>query len=156
MAKRTNKLINPFQAYYSGQITWRKFIPGIAWFFILLILLCLPGKDLPPGNDWLNAIYFDKWVHIGLFGLLASLFMAPVFAAALPTGKKSIYIILIATVLSAWGLATEWIQDRLIAGRSFDLYDWMADTIGCVAAIFFTWYFFSATRDTNIADNAVN
>ena len=52
----------------------KRFIPGIAWFFVVLVLLCLPGKDIP-GTSWLDKIFFDKWVHAGIFGLLALLFM---------------------------------------------------------------------------------
>src|SRR6478672_5501393 len=93
MIKTINKILAPLQRYYSGQLTGKKFIPGIAWFFILLVLLCLPGDDLPDSDWWLDKIYFDKWVHTGLFGLLAALFMAPVFASR-PSKKKKMAICL--------------------------------------------------------------
>ena len=43
------------------------FSPGIGWLIICTILLTLPGTSFPK-EDWLDKIWFDKWVHIGLFG----------------------------------------------------------------------------------------
>ena len=105
------------------------FIPGIAWFFLVLTLICLPKSDLPVTNDWLEKIFFDKWVHLGMFAILAFLFMAPVGKHPFPTSKKKhIFLrLLLATV--CWGLATECIQLG-IPGRSFDWIDWVADSVG--------------------------
>lgn len=146
MTKTINKIIRSLQIYFSGKLSGKKFIPGIVWFFILFFILCIPGKDLPEGNDWLNKIYFDKWVHVGLFGLLAGLFMAPFFAADLPLKKKWIYVIIIAFGVILWGLATEFIQHAYIEGRSFDLFDWMADTCGTIIAFFLSKSFFLNPR----------
>ena len=143
--KMINKMIGPVQIYYSGKLTARKFIPGIAWFFILLVLLCIPGSELPKASDWLEKIYFDKWVHIGLFGVLAILFMAPVLAAHPPLMKKWTYIIFIASGVILWGLITEFIQHYFIAGRSFDMFDWMADTCGVIIAVYLSRHFFLTT-----------
>lgn len=138
MYKNINKFFNAYQKYFSGELTVKKFMPGIAWFFILLALLCLPGSNIPPVNDWMHKIYFDKWVHIGLFGLLATLFMAPVFGSQLPLRKKWIIIFLISSSIICWGYITEEIQHNFIEGRSFDPGDWLADSFGTVLAIFFT------------------
>ena len=134
------RIIFYIQDFFSGDITFKKFLPGIAWFFILLVLLCLPARDLPKSNDWLEKIFFDKWVHMGLFGVLAFLFMAPVFTTTLSPLNKWLCIIVIATLVSAWGLTTEFIQHYLISGRSFDKFDWVADTVGALLAIFITTY----------------
>jgi VanZ family protein len=79
---------------------------------------------------------------MGLFGLLAMLFMAPVYASELPLKKKYIYIVIIAMAVSLWGLVTEYIQDSFIEGRSFDIYDWVADTCGSIISIFLAKYIF--------------
>lgn len=117
--------------------TVKKFIPGIAWFFLILILICLPGSTIPPVDTWLNEIYFDKWVHAGLFALLTFLFIYPV--STLPFGllaKKNIAIkICIAACI--WGLTTEFIQKFFIPGRSFDIFDLAADSLGILTA--YTW-----------------
>lgn len=146
MAKAINKLIARMQVYFSGKLTGKKFIPGIAWFFVTLILLCLPGKDLPKTDWWLDKIYFDKWVHTGLFGLLAILFTAPVFGSLKTVKRKWTYVLIIAFAVSAWGLMSEFIQYAFIEGRNFDLFDWAADSFGTLLGLFISKYFFLTPR----------
>ncbi|MEO7768828.1 MAG: VanZ family protein [Ferruginibacter sp.] len=117
------------------QINTSRFIPGIAWFFVVLVLLCLPGNDVPSIN-WLSKIYFDKWVHTGIFGLLALLFMLPLAISPMEKKEKLHYFIRIAIATSLWGLTTEFIQKFWIDGRSFDLFDWAADSLGAGIAFF--------------------
>ena len=116
-------------------ISIKKFIPGIAWFFLVLILICLPGDDLPKTDDWMSAIYFDKWVHTGLFSVMAFLFMMPLKNIDTPLTKKNNTAIKICIALSIWGLTTEFIQKYFIVGRSFDLWDWAADSVGILLAL---------------------
>jgi VanZ family protein len=112
----------------------KKFIPGIAWFFLVLVLICLPGEDIPSVNDWLSRIYFDKWVHTGLFAVLTFLFMFPYLRSALSKQQKWQYCLKIMMAACIWGLATEFIQKFFITGRSFDLFDWSADCLGALIA----------------------
>ncbi len=111
------------------KVSFRKLLPGIAWFFIILVLTCLPGSDLPKMR-WLNKIYFDKWVHLGMFSILVFLFSFPFFKSHLLLGKKINYFLWIAITASLWGLAIEFIQKYFVVGRSFDLLDWAADSLG--------------------------
>ncbi|MEP7144899.1 MAG: VanZ family protein [Ferruginibacter sp.] len=115
------------------QISISKFIPAIAWFFVVLILICMPGKDIP-STHWLDKIYFDKCVHTGIFGLLALLFMLPVALSPVKHKEKIQYFIVIAIATSIWGLTTEFIQKYWVPGRSFDLFDWAADSLGAFIA----------------------
>lgn len=119
------------------KISFKKFIPGIAWFFVVLVLICLPGSDLPTVDTWLNVIYFDKWIHVGIFCLLAFLFMQPVVRSAFGYAVKLHYCIRIAIATIVWGLTTEFIQKFFIAGRSFDLFDWASDSFGAILAFGF-------------------
>ena len=113
-----------------------KFVPGIAWFFIALVLLCMPSDNIPEVN-WLDKIFFDKWVHFGVFGLLALLFMLPVAFAPMDSREKLHYFIRVALATSVWGLSTEFIQKYMVTGRSFDLWDWAADSLGALAALIY-------------------
>ena len=113
----------------------KSFIPGIAWFFLVLILICLPGSKIPTVETWLNDIYFDKWVHAGLFGMLVFLFIYPIYKKlTLPSQTKKIWAIKIALVAVIWGLTTEFIQKFFIPDRSFDIYDLAADSFGILVA----------------------
>ena len=113
------------------------FIPGIAWFFLLLVLICLPGSKIPPVETWLNDIYFDKWVHTGLFAVLVFLFIHAVFRLQIPMAAKKNLATKIALASIVWALTTEFIQKFFIPGRSFDGYDVFADALGILIA--YTW-----------------
>ena len=123
-------------------ISYKKFIPGIAWFFLVLILICLPKDDLPITDDWMSAIFFDKWVHAGLFCILAFLFMMPFCKSNLTHKNKWNTVIKIALAVIVWGLTTEFIQKFFIPGRAFDLWDWLADSLGVILAVVVCWKFY--------------
>lgn len=112
-------------------------MPGIAWFFIVLVLICMPGKDLP-GNSFLEMINFDKMVHAGIFGLMVILFVRPIAMSNISATEKRKYYIQITIFTILWGLATEFIQKYLVTGRDFDLWDFVADAVGCSIACWFS------------------
>ena len=113
----------------------KRFLPGISWFFILLVLLCIPGTDLPQAKDWMQKLYLDKWVHTGLFAILSFLFMKPVTTSDISITAKWRIIILIAIATSLWGLSTEFIQESFVRGRNFEWLDWAADSMGALIAL---------------------
>jgi VanZ family protein len=115
-------------------IPFKKYIPGIAWFFLVFFLICLPGNQFPKTDDWLKLIYFDKWVHCGLFGILAFLWMKPFALSDIVPLQKLNFAIKIAVAVSVWGLTTEYIQKYFIPFRSFDWWDWAADSLGALLA----------------------
>ena len=120
------------------QIPIKKFIPGILWFLIVLVLICLPQQDIPEMNNWslwLEKIHFDKWVHAGMFGMLAFLFIFPFQKSTISSATKWKYFIWISIIVSFWGLTTEFIQ-LIVPGRSFELMDWAADSFGAFTALF--------------------
>jgi VanZ family protein len=114
-----------------------KFIPGIAWFFLVLVLVCIPGYDLPKVDNWLIEINFDKFIHVGLFAVLAYLFILPLTKTTLSAKEKWHYGIKIAIATAVWGLTTELIQKFFIPGRSFNLTDWAADGFGGLIALLY-------------------
>jgi VanZ family protein len=123
----------------------KKFIPGIAWFFLILIAVCIPGENLPKVDNWLIKIDYDKLIHMGLFAVLAFLFMYPTVKSSLSVKEKWHYCIKIALATIVWGITTELLQKYFIQGRSFSFADWLADSIGGVAALIFCKkYYFKA------------
>lgn len=122
-------------------VLFKKFIPGIIWFFVVLVLIWIPGKDLPH-SEFLFKIDFDKFVHVGIFGLLALLFCWPFYNTTIARNKKLRYFIIIALLTSAFGYATELIQKYWAEGRSYDLMDWLADSAGALGAFIFCRIFF--------------
>lgn len=116
--------------------SFKRFIPGIAWFFLVLYLVCLPGSAIPSAG-WMQDINIDKAVHIILFGTLVFLFCWAIAVPSTNNGARLSYFLKIAMAVSLWGLATEFIQKFYIPGRSFDLLDWAADSCGALIAWFF-------------------
>lgn len=112
------------------------FIPAFVWFIIANILFLMPGEDVP-AISFLDEIYFDKWVHAGLFFGL-------VFLTALPylktqrLSKKLLIKISITFIL--YGVLIEFLQRYVAIDRDYDVYDMIADSIGCVlGAIAVNW-----------------
>ncbi|MGC4101391.1 VanZ family protein [Ferruginibacter sp.] len=131
----------------SKAIGIKKFIPGIAWFFVVLTLVCIPGEDLPKPDNWMIQIDYDKLIHVGIFGFLAFLFMFPVGQSAAFSNKaKWYYFIKIALATIVWGYTTEVLQKFFIPGRSYDLTDWLADSIGGVLAMIFCRFYYLRKR----------
>lgn len=105
-----------------------------AYLIFITFLFCLPGSALPK-NSWLDKIWFDKWVHIGLFAILC--FMACwVWSGA----KNRVFVIRLLIAAAVYGLCIEFIQDQFIPNRSFDAGDWIADGVGAVLGIFIWRY----------------
>jgi len=111
------------------------YTPAFIWWLIVLVLMCTPGNDLPELGSWTELIKLDKIIHVGIFSLMGYLFMRPVYKRDLPAAQKQNYFLKIAICISLWGITTEFIQHFWIPGRSFDLWDWVADTIGAFLAI---------------------
>jgi VanZ family protein len=119
------------------KLSFKKFIPGIAWFFVITYLLCLPGNEVPKISWTAKIPLFDKWVHAALFGGLTFLFCWPFYRSSFNAKERLHYFIKIAISASILGLAFEFIQKYFIAGRDYDLLDWAADSLGALIAYWF-------------------
>jgi VanZ family protein len=113
------------------------FVPGAIWLIITFILLVLPGSDIPQAS-FLDLIYFDKWVHIGMFGILTFLWCLPF----LKTEKASVKLFIeIAACTVIYGVLMEYAQKYLAVDRDFDPLDIIADCVGSMLSLFWITYF---------------
>ncbi len=121
-----------------------KFLPATGWFFVVLWLICLPADDMPKIKNaftlFLEQIHFDKIVHFFMFGIMMALFGLPFILKNGANSLKTLAIITFLVIL--WGLGTEFIQHYFTRGRSYDLYDWAADSVGALAALCFSYFAF--------------
>ncbi|MBL7721584.1 MAG: VanZ family protein [Chitinophagaceae bacterium] len=106
-------------------------LPAIGWLIICTVLLVLSGSAFPE-EDWLSKIWFDKWVHIGLFTIMVVL-----WCWGFQKKLKEKYILVTAAVL-AYGIAMEFVQQHFIVNRSFDIGDIVADAVGCLIGHWFS------------------
>ncbi|HEX7846794.1 MAG TPA: VanZ family protein [Chitinophagaceae bacterium] len=110
-----------------------------AIFFLMLftVLLTLPGSAFPKEN-WLDKIWFDKWVHIGMFTILVALWCWVMLDLFKQHPKLKNFFVLITVLFIGYGIAIEFIQLNFVKNRSFDTGDIIADIIGCLAGWIFS------------------
>jgi len=117
--------------------------PMVRWLVLtlytaLVFYLCFLPSDEVKSNDFLDKIFFDKWVHLFMyFGMWTLMVWAPKGKGFLKTNRTQSFISA-AIVSLAIGILIEFIQDTPFVGRGKDIYDVMADLAGIVLA-YFAW-----------------
>lgn len=106
------------------------------WALVILVLCGIPGHDLPHVS-FLELLQFDKWVHAGIFFILGILLIRGFRLLR----KASIFrhypdLMAVACGMGYGGLL-EILQGTIFVDRSADLYDFIANTFGCVMAMIF-------------------
>lgn len=114
---------------------FRHFFPGLSLFIIVTVLLCLPGSDLPGGWFSAHIPQFDKLVHIGLFTALCLSISYPIRYSNQDKTRQRQYLLLIALGGIVYGTVMELVQKYWVTGRSFEIYDILADSMGCLLAL---------------------
>jgi VanZ family protein len=122
------------------------FVPGFLFLGISLFLLTLPGSSVPSGWFFIHIPQFDKIVHIGMFGMLCILFHFPAFTSSLSGKQKTTWYWLVSIAGIVYGVAMEFVQRDLVANRSFEGADILADMVGCLGALAISASFFRQER----------
>lgn len=99
---------------------------AVLWTLLIFIGCFTPGKELPR----VDVPFFDKWTHLVMFGLFTFLWLC---AYPVISSRLFFRLFLIATVL---GGLIELLQGYFTAlGRSMDIMDAIADSVGAVLGI---------------------
>ncbi len=113
----------------------KNYWPVLAWSLIILILTGIPVAEMPKvGNlwDWIGS---DKLAHFFLFAIYFYLLIKSTSKQLklerLPVSVL-IYLLLIGIIFA--GL-TEVLQDTLFINRNGNIYDFVANVIGCMAGL---------------------
>ena len=104
----------------------------LGYFLLINILFYLPGSAFPKDNI-LTRIYFDKWVHLGIFAALVFLWRSAFHF------RFRGYHALILLAAMVYGMLVELIQDRWVTNRSYDPYDFLADVAGSFLGLYVWW-----------------
>lgn len=112
------------------RIQIKSFWPAVLGLIVATLLFCLPGEEFPEAG-WLEQIHLDKIVHVGLFFLLVVIWCLPIQSRAKNKAQVNLYVTL---AFIMYGVIIEVIQLNFIPHRSFDVFDIVADTVGCFAA----------------------
>jgi VanZ family protein len=112
----------------TSNLHYFRYIILTSYFIVLNILFFLPGSAFPKEN-WLDKMWFDKWVHIGLISVFAILCCWAIKV------KHRFGLLMIFIILSVYGILIEIIQEQWITYRSFDIGDWVADIAGALLGL---------------------
>jgi glycopeptide antibiotics resistance protein len=117
------------------QAGWlRSRITAIAWWLIMCVLFILPGSAFPKQN-WFSAVYFDKWIHFGLFMGLVFLWSSAFDYFSSRTKMTLLYAFI-------FGIVVEVVQQLFVSNRSFDVIDILTDVTGALAGVMlFRWVY---------------
>ena len=105
------------------------------WAVIILILTVLPGNYFPQISSFWELLSLDKLIHVSIFA---------VFSLLLIRGfkKQNKYLFLLSNYKASglfvgiiYGSLTEIIQYILNNGRHYSLYDFLANSIGCIVGL---------------------
>lgn len=113
------------------------FIPAISWLIISVGLLTIPGSAFPKEN-WLDKIWFDKWVHIGMFAIMVTLWCWGMLKLYSVSTRLRTVFIWIGLLCLSYGIGMEFVQKYFINNRSFDEGDIIADAVGCTLGVLFS------------------
>ncbi|MDO8953203.1 MAG: VanZ family protein [Draconibacterium sp.] len=108
----------------------------LLWLVIICYALFIPAHALPLG-PFCRIPYFDKMVHFGLFFVFCLLLLRPFKRLQL---KHYLLAPLISIILSA---LLEFSQHVLSNSRSSDIKDFIANSMGVIAAVVFFYLFVS-------------
>ncbi len=109
------------------------------WTLMILVACLIPGRDVPD----VDVPFADKWVHFIIFAgfsfLWTCTFKQTSWRAGLTTGILSVLL----------GYAVELLQGSGITeGRSYDLYDLLADSVGGMLGLLLFFLLYRHARQT--------
>jgi len=98
------------------------------WATAILVVSVMPAEDLPALHIWEP----DKVMHAAVYGLLT--WLVWLMLQHRHRNRRPLKNVMYAVALCiAYGFCIEWIQ-KMLPTRLFDLYDALANTIGCALA----------------------
>jgi VanZ family protein len=115
----------------------RFILPAIGWLIFTTILLTLPVSAFPKDRWIIKIPMLDKWIHIGLFSIMAVLFCWGYYKMKF-SGKLKNNFISIGIYCLAYGIVMEFVQKYFVPNRSFDMGDIVADGAGAAIGVVYS------------------
>ncbi|MDO9511388.1 MAG: VanZ family protein [Bacteroidales bacterium] len=110
---------------------FRPLIPAIIWTIVVLLLTGIPGGLMPDVPKFMDLLQPDKLVHLFIFGLWVFLFahgISKFKSQHLFLHKSGVFSMFLGMIFGGF---TEVLQYYVIPGRSGNIYDFIADALGC-------------------------
>jgi glycopeptide antibiotics resistance protein len=106
----------------------------ISWALLIMILCGIPGRDIPH-ISFLEILSFDKWVHAGIFFVLALLAVRGFRLQKRSIAWKKHAVLIALTLCISYGGILEILQGTIFEDRSADIYDFIANSFGSILAV---------------------
>ena len=106
----------------------------ISWALLIMILCGIPGRDLPH-MSFLELLSFDKWVHAGVFFVLTLLAVRGFRLQKKIIGLKNHAVLIALLLCISYGGILEILQGTIFEDRGADIYDFIANSFGCILAV---------------------
>lgn len=104
---------------------------ALLWALVILYLSGTPGSNIPRFDFKLS----DKIVHAVMYGLLVLALLRASIPLVNKQSPRSRVVIICIGIAILYGILMEVLQATLFIGRSFDVADIVANTIGVVLAL---------------------
>jgi VanZ family protein len=106
---------------------WR----AILWIMVIMIVCLSPGNKLPDISFFARIPHFDKIAHFAMYFIFA-LFLMSGFSRQY--GRTSFKAYIFSFILAFLpGILIEFVQEKV--GRSYDIYDMIANTAGIIVSL---------------------
>ena len=107
---------------------FRPIVFACGWTVLIVAALSVPGSNLPGSS----VLELDKLIHFALFFVLTGLWLAAKSEARIDRGLAILGLILL------FAAGSEYYQQVMPIGRTAELRDVLADSVGALLA-FFIW-----------------
>jgi len=108
---------------------FRPIVFACGWTVLIVAALSVPGSNLPSSS----VLGLDKLIHFALFFVLTGLWLAAKSEARIDRGLAILGLILL------FAVGSEYYQQVMPIGRTAELRDVLADSVGALLA-FFAWF----------------
>lgn len=131
--------MQPMKYHHTGSLRKALFLAALAATVVLASSRTVLGCP-----DWLQFHNFDKVAHFAVFGLLATLVVRIPWVRK----RRPLGILTAVMAVSLFGITDE-LHQSFTPGRSVDVWDWVADTIGAAVAVavYARWAWYRATLE---------
>ena len=108
---------------------------ALLWTIIIGVLTLVPGNYIPKVSSFLDWLSPDKLIHLLLFGIY-TLLLCMGFSRQVKSSLLSQFPIIFSCGTGmVFAFFTEMMQAYIIPGRNGNVYDFLADTIGCLLGL---------------------
>jgi VanZ family protein len=115
-------------------MSFKHFIPALAWGAIIFIAISLPPGNIPK-TPLLKIPHFDKWVHFFLFLIFGAFTAYGFFKQRLGSFMKRKYVPLTLLAGLIYGSITELLQYFFFFGRNANIADVITNLFGTIIGV---------------------